>query len=142
MLRLIQEKLSVIFTTKFLRYLIVGFLSVGLDFTIFWFLINVMSLWYILAQLVNGIAVLTFNFTAHRWFTFQSTNQRKREQLPRYLLLNGWNYVASLGMLYLLVEVVGLTPIPAKIITIGVIILWNFQILNRFIYRSEEVGKS
>lgn len=121
-------------TPQFLRYLIVGFSTVGLDFALFWILLNIFGLWYLAAQAINGVVIFAYNFLGHRHFTFQRSEGKKRDQLPRYLLLNAWNYIASLGILWLLVEVLKLDPILAKVINIGFIVLWNYQLLKRFVY--------
>lgn len=121
-------------TPLFLRYLLVGFSTVGLDFALFWILLDIFELWYLAAQAITGVIIFGYNFLGHRHFTFQRGEGKKRDQIPRYLLLNAWNYLASLGILWLLVETIGLGPILAKIINIGIIVLWNYQILNRFVY--------
>lgn len=124
---------------KFIRYLAVGFTTVGLDYLLFTILFSLAGLPYLRAQLIDGAFIFIFNFTSHRRVTFQKrggTRAEKRGELFRYTLLTAWNYFASAGLLYFWVEFLGLHPLLAKVFTIGTIISWNFPILKYFVYRT------
>lgn len=131
-------------TDEFVRYLAVGFTTVGLDYALFTALFSFVGLPYLVAQLIGGAFVFVFNFTTHRLITFRKKGgdaKEKQGELTRYLVLTTWNYVASAGMLYIFVDLVGLHPLIAKAVNIGVIVSWNFVLLSRFVYRTHLVGR-
>jgi putative flippase GtrA len=89
--------------------------------------------WYFLAASISGAIGLTAAFLGHKFFAFKKKSETKK-QLVRYIILQACNYVAQLGMITLMVEVIGIPPSWAKVFAIGITVMWNFFIYKLFVY--------
>lgn len=120
-------------TKEFFIYATVGLATFFIDFFLYWFLYDVLHVWYILAQTLVTPLVLLFNYNSHRRFTF-SSDGAKTIQVPRYLMLASFNYAMSVGLLFMFVEVGGFNEFIGKVLTTGVIMLYNFFALKRVVF--------
>lgn len=136
----IKPLLSKILTKQFLIYLVVGFSTAFLDLFLYWFLIQFLQIWYLLAAAITNPIVLSFNFFSHRWFTFKSQDSKK-EQVPKYILLNIFNYFVGLLVLYVLVDLLKFNYMVGKVLTIVVIVAYNFLVLKFFVFRTDPSSK-
>ncbi|MEM7348214.1 MAG: GtrA family protein, partial [Chloroflexota bacterium] len=142
--------------TRFIKFSVVGAIGAVIDFGLLNLLLylfdNVLG-WHILANysidgnllvantLSVGAAILS-NFTWNRLWTYpESRSRKKRTQLPQFMLVN------LIGLLINTVIVVGLDfalieylddpwrPNLAKLIAIGVVLIWNFGANRLWTYR-------
>lgn len=117
---------------QMIRYLVTGFLAFGSEFAVF----NGLLLLYskFIANCVGMAVGFCISFTLHRVWSFKST-EKLSSQLIRYSAVFGMNLLISNGSLYLLSDV-GSVPAPlAKLGIMGLIMVWNFVIFKKIIYR-------
>jgi putative flippase GtrA len=115
------------------RYIIVGLTSFAVEYIMFFVLYKLLNLWYVLS---NGIVyAITFwiSFLLNRNWSFQSKGKFSR-QLVLYLLLFIINLSISSYIIYLLSDKLIINPLFSKILTMGLIITWNFIIYKKIIY--------
>ncbi len=114
------------------RYLMSGgsaaFLQLGSFKLMEW-----VGVWYLTATIISGAIGFVSAFTFHKYFVF-----RKKENTAshgvRYVILQSVNAVAQIGIVYLLVEFAGVDPFIANILSIGVVVSWNFFLYKFFVY--------
>lgn len=127
--------ISTIRTNKpFLIYLIIGASTTLFDILLYWFLLNILHIWYLAAGATTGVAIPIYNFFAHRFFTFKSSG-RKRSEFPRYVILVIVNYFIGLALLYTFVDLIHLNKLLAKIFVTAVFAFYNFFALKLFVFR-------
>lgn len=120
---------------QFFRYLVSGGSAAGLEIGS-----NQLMLWawtrdwYFLAATISGAIGLTAAFIGHKFFAFKKKTETKK-QMVRYVILQSCNYIAMLGLVTLFVEVLGIIPDYAKVLAIGITVMWNFPIYRFFVYR-------
>ena len=152
---------------RFAKFSIVGAIGAVIDFAVLtlmhtgfgWPPLNLIPSWNILNQILNLIhtgfdwpllsantlsvsTAIVSNFTWNRLWTFrESRSRRKREQLPRFALIN------FVGLAINNLIVVGLAAVfthfitgpwdvyLAKAIAIGVVLFWNFGANRLWTYR-------
>ena len=129
----LKGRLQPFLTKEFFTYLIVGFATFFLDIIVFWALFNLLGLWYVLAQALTSPLVLLFNYSSNRKLTFRSGGM-KREQLPRYAALATFNYMMGIVLIYLFVDYLLLHVMIGKVLTIGVVVMYNFFALKKLVF--------
>ena len=119
---------------SFIIYLIIGTSTTLLDIGLYWFLLDILHIWYMFAGATTGIAIPIYNFFAHRLFTFKSTG-KKRHEVPRYLILLIVNYFIGLALLYTFVDILHINKMISKVLVTSVFSFYNFFALKLFVFR-------
>ena len=128
---------------QFLRYLIVGFTSFGIEYTLFVLFRN----WLAISELLVNIGVYTvifwLNFLLNRHFSFKSKSAFLPQMLS-YGVLFAFNLVVGnillfSGIRYLLVMITfegsWVVHYLPKILIMFFIVSWNFILYKKIIYR-------
>lgn len=119
---------------QFFRYLLVGGSSFALEYGSFFLLLQVYQLHYLIANSIVYPTVSLLNFALNRSWTFNSKNHLGRQALL-YLALIGFNFLAGSLLLYILSGQLQIPPQWAKIAVMVMIVLWNFILYKKVIYR-------
>lgn len=117
---------------QFIRYLISGGTAAGLELASFQVMLYA-GVWYFTAAKISGGVGLLAAFIGHKFFAFKKKDQTTR-QFIKYAILQGCNYFAQLYMVYGFVEFAGVHPTIAKVLGIGITVLWNFLFYKFFVY--------
>jgi putative flippase GtrA len=115
------------------RYLLVGFSSAAIELILFWVMRVLLRVPTIFANPVAVALATLFNFTLSRKWTFKSVSNLPRTVLL-YLLLFCFNQVFSTYFIILL-ESWGVFSIIAKVLAMGCIVLWNFVLYRKVIFK-------
>jgi putative flippase GtrA len=112
----------------------VGGSSFLLEYGSFYILLDLYDVNYLIANSIVYSTVSAINFTLNRLWTFRSTNNL-RLQITLYLSLLMFNFIASNVMLYILTGLLHIPPLWSKIGVMVMVVLWNFVIYKKVIYR-------
>ena len=116
-----------------IKYLMVGGSSAVIELVLFQ-LISVVFVIPLAAANVTAVVVSTvFNFLVNRNVTFKSTSNPLRS-LVLYLLLFALNTTFSTVVISLLAAQ-GVYPLVAKVCTMACIVLWNFVLYKKIIFK-------
>ena len=120
---------------QFVKYGISGCTSFVVEYSVF---VGLTLLFPRISILIpNSIAMFTsfwVSFLLNKFWSFKSQGQFMK-QLTKFVMLFFINLGVSSLMLYLMVSVGGMNKFIAKLITIGVIVCWNFIIYKKVIYK-------
>jgi putative flippase GtrA len=119
---------------QFCRYLLVGGSSFLLEYGSFYILLELFNVNYLIANSIVYSTVSAINFALNRLWTFRSTNSLSL-QISLYLSLLMFNFIASNVMLYILTGQLLIPPLWSKICVMVMVVLWNFVIYKKVIYR-------
>ena len=122
------------FVGQIMRYLITGFSSAAIEFTLLFLFKDIAKFSVLVANTIALSIVFWFNFLMNRFWSFKSTGNIKK-QLVMYLVLFAFNLAASDIIMYLLTVKLSLQYLIAKIFAIGVVVTWNFIIYRKIIYK-------
>lgn len=128
---------------QFLRYLIVGFSSFAVEYTLFLFFRKMLGISELLVNIIVFTFIFWLNFLANRWFSFRSKAPFVKQILSYGFLfainLTVGNILLFSGIRYLLVLIAGEGSWPVlylpKIIIMGFIVSWNFVLYKKVIYK-------
>jgi putative flippase GtrA len=112
---------------KFLKFCLVGFSGMIIDFGTTWLLKEKVRVNKYLANSTGFILAATSNYLLNRFWTFHSGNSRVAVEYFSFVLVS----VVGLGInnivVYLLTEKVKLNFYLSKLFAIGVVTIWNFS---------------
>jgi len=119
---------------QFTKYFIVGISGVFLDLATLIFFKEFFGFNATVAVVCNQILMLTYNFLLNKYWSFKN-KEIPQKQIVRYLILAGFNYFFSVGVMYLFNHLVNYDYRLVRIATIAVMVLWNFFLYKYWVYR-------
>ncbi len=126
---------------QFLSYFGVGGVSALVEWAVFSLLESVANLPYLLATVLAFLVSTTVNWLLGRTFTFRQSAYTENRGKEAFLvfLVSGIGLLFNLLLMTLFVEVLGLNThllkTVAKILSTGIVFLWNFCARKFWIYR-------
>ncbi len=119
---------------QFFRYVVVGISSFVLEYSIFYLLFRILSVYELVSNTVAITLVFFFNFLMNRIWSFKS-----KEKLLKQILMYGglflFNMVMSNLFIFAATEYLEISPLISKVLIMGLIVLWNFVIYKKIIYK-------
>jgi len=128
---------------RILTYGLVGVLAFLAEYFSFIFLLNITITPHalVLAQSVSFSFGLIISFTGSRLFTFNDINSTYSHSVSRqissYLTLAFINLVLSNLVIYAIVHYFSVTPFIAKLLVMSMVVVWNFLIFQKIIFKSK-----
>ena len=116
-----------------IKYLVVGGSSAVIELVLFQLLSAVFAIPLAAANVTAVVVSTVFNFLVNRNVTFKSTSNPLRS-LVLYLLLFALNTTFSTVVISLLAAQ-GVYPLVAKVCTMACIVLWNFVLYKKVIFK-------
>ncbi|MDO8468460.1 MAG: GtrA family protein [Candidatus Peribacter sp.] len=117
---------------QFALYVLSGGTAAVVDFGSYSLLLY-LGVWYIGASLVSGILGFATTFLMNKYVAFRKKDNMLRHLL-RFFIVDMLNILAITLVLYGLVEGFGMDKQIAKILAMGMVVLWNFFVYKFFVY--------
>lgn len=120
--------------------MIVGLVNTGLDFGIYTALTRGFAFWkehYLLANAIAFLIVVTWSFFWNKYWTFNNREQKHSTQYTKFVFTTLVGISIAEGVLYLGAEILSLYDLIAKLITIPLVVLWNFSAYRTWVFRSQ-----
>lgn len=111
---------------KFIKFGVVGFSGLFVDFGITWFTKEKLKIPKYIANAIGFSAAATTNYFLNRIWTFESSNPEIIVEYGEFLLISIIGLVINTFILYLLVSKLKMNFYLAKVFAIGVVTIWNF----------------
>lgn len=125
-----------IFTTelfqKFIKFGIVGFSGVFVDFGITWLTKEKLRIPKYIANAIGFTTAASTNYILNRVWTFESTNPKVMVEYGEFILISMIGLAINTLILWILVSKFKWNFYFSKIFAIGVVTIWNF-FANAFI---------
>jgi len=125
---------------QFAKYVIVGTSGFVLDMATLIYFKEHLGMMPVMAVVVNQMIVLTYNFSLNKWWSFKN-KEIPHKQLVRYLTLAGFNYAFSVLTMWVFADLLGQDYRIVRLLTVMLMVLWNFLLYKYWVYRPEEVGE-
>ena len=130
-----RSVLNKFLTAEFLRFMVVGVISAGIEFSLLFLFKQYVD--YKIANILAFVVTNVITFSLTRRYVFTSSGNRAEEQKLFVICLGGALLVNHM-VLWSLVEYVSLDMRLAKIIAIGVTVIWNFLTRKNIVFRNRE----
>lgn len=126
------EVFSIEFLMKFLKFGVVGFSGVFVDFGITYITKEKLGIQKYLANAIGFITAASTNYFFNRIWTFESTNPKVMVEYTEFFLISLIGLGLNTFVLWLLVSKFKMNFYVAKIFAIAFVTVWNF-LANAFI---------
>lgn len=120
------------------KYFITGGSTVAADYGTFALLYSVVSAPLFVATTGSLVAGLTVSFTLNRIWVFGARKERAHKAAPIQMALYITLFLFNTGFTYLFIKLLtdnGLNAYAAKFLSILIIMVWNFVIYKKIIFR-------
>jgi putative flippase GtrA len=111
---------------KFLKFCVVGFLGLGIDFGTTFLLKEKIKVNKYVSNSLGFIFATVSNYLFNKYWTFEDTNPDALIQFTKFVTVSLVGLLFSNLIIYLLINKRGTKFYWAKLIAIGVVVLWNF----------------
>jgi putative flippase GtrA len=123
------------FYFKFIKFGVVGFSGVFVDFGVTWLLKEQLKVNQYAANTCGFLCAVVSNFMLNRLWTFQDSNPDVMLQFGKFLVLS----LVGLGLnnlfIYWMTEKYKTNFYVAKLLATGVVMVWNFWANSRFTFK-------
>ncbi len=119
---------------QFIRYLITGFSTFGIEYLIFYSMFVMMGVSELIANSVSIAIVFWFNYLVNRFWSFKS-KEKITKQVMQYGVLFFVNIGVSNLFMYYASTLLGVSPLISKAIIMVFIVAWNFVLYKTVIYK-------
>jgi putative flippase GtrA len=116
------------------KFTVVGFLVFGIYVGCFHVFYRIVGLDYKVAVSLWYVVAVACHFLLHRFFTFGAAEQDLVHHTWKYLLMLGLNYGVSLGVVWIAVEVVRISPYFGLVASTGVTAGISFFMMKHFVF--------
>jgi putative flippase GtrA len=120
---------------QFLRFGIVGFSGVFVDFGLTWLLKEKLKINQYLANSLGFLVAVIWNFWLNRVWTFASTDPNLGAQFGKYFLASLLGLALNNGLIWFFTKKMKLTFYPAKLAATGIVVVWNFWANSKFTFK-------
>jgi putative flippase GtrA len=120
---------------SFARYLAVGVLSASIEFFLLVLLVEHFDVELFIANTIAFVFTNAFNYLLSRLWVFERTGLRKRIEFPVFMFFVTCGLLINQAGLYTLTEFFSLDYRIAKILSIGLVVVWNFMTRQRIVFR-------
>lgn len=121
---------------EFAKYFIVGFSGLFFDMGSLILFKEKFGMAPVVAVILNQIILLNYNFLLNKYWSFRN-KAMPHKQLVRYLTLAGFNYLFAVGAMYVFNHIWEFDYRLVRILTIAVMVSWNFFLYKYWIYKVE-----
>jgi len=120
---------------QLVKFIFVGLLTFGIYICCFHFFYRLARLDYKLAVSLAYVMTVASHFLLHRFFTFGAAEQAFVHHTWKYLLMLGLNYVVSLGVVWISVEVAKISPYFGVVASTGITAGISFFVMKYFVFQ-------
>jgi putative flippase GtrA len=124
-----------LFFLKFIKFCVVGFSGMILDFGLTWLLKERLRINKYVANSTGFIFAATSNYILNRLWTFQSENKQVTNEYLSFMLISLAGLALNNFVIFLLHDKLKLNFYIAKVGAVGVVTLWNFGMNYFFTFR-------
>lgn len=129
----VKEK---IFSDRRFKYLLTGGSSTLLEYVSFILLHNAIRVPLVVSNIVSFCIGFMYTFILHNFWTFAGKHrQAMKIKFVSYAVLATINIVLTSLLIKFIVYRLGIWPSLAKLICMGLVVLWNYLLLNRVIFK-------
>lgn len=115
-----------LFLIKFLKFCIVGFSGMFIDFGTTWLLKEKIRINKYIANSTGFILAASSNYIWNRFWTFRSENKQYVTEYFSFIIISLAGLAINNVIIYLLNDKLRLNFYLSKLIAIGVVTIWNF----------------
>ena len=127
--------MSSIFLFKFIKFCVVGFSGMIIDFGATWLLKEKVKINKYIANSIGFILAASSNYIWNRLWTFESHNDQLTQEYFSFFIISIAGLIINNLILSLLTDRLKLNFYLSKVFAIGVVTIWNFLMNFLFTFK-------
>jgi len=116
---------------QFTKFCLVGFLNTFVDFGVYLFFSRIVGLYFLYANFLAVFVAMTSSFILNKYWTFKNHDNNLKVQYLKFTLVNIVYFFLNNAIFFSAVHYLRLFDIWAKVLAIGIGLIWNF-LANRY----------
>lgn len=120
---------------KFIKFCVVGFSGMFLDFGTTWILKEKFRINKYISNSIGFILAATSNYTLNRYWTFHSGNTQIATEYMSFMLIALAGLSINNLVIFLLHDKMKFNFYIAKVLAVGVVTIWNFGMNYLFTFK-------
>jgi len=120
---------------QFSRYLVVGGATAALYFSLLIITIDIAGFQHFVAVSISYPLAISFHFFANKLFTFQSHSTKVGGEVFRYLCMASFNYLVTLLVLYLAVDLGGTSTFIGAALAVAVTVGLGYGLTKAWVFQ-------
>lgn len=116
----------------FLRYVACGGTAAVVDIGLLYVFTSIVGIYYLVSAVISYLFGMVTNYTLNKVYTFENKSTRIGTQFLIFSIIAGVGLLLNQLFLLLFVEYVGLWYLYAKVVTVGIVLMWNF-VAHRYV---------
>jgi len=125
---------------QYFRYLICGGVATITDISILFVLTHVFHINYLIAAACAFLTGIIVNYSLNTILVFKSSGQIKKE-FPLFALIGIGGLIWTETILWVLVDKLNIYVMFAKMVSIVLVLQWNFFMRKRFVFAEESISE-
>jgi putative flippase GtrA len=121
------------------QYGIVGGVAALVEWAVFWVCNNAIGLYYILSTCIAFVVATLVNFLLASKFVFKSSGYSRINEVFLVYLFSAVGLGLNILLMKLFVDFLSFWPLGSKILSTGIVFLWNYSIRRFVVYRNREI---
>jgi dolichol-phosphate mannosyltransferase len=135
-----EKRTSVRFLSKAARFFTVGASGLGVNYLASMLFSMSADMWYIHATIMGIMFSITSNFILNKYWTFEDRDFDTKRTLAQYGKFAGFSSIGALvqlGMIYYLIDEIGVTYPVALMLAVGVAAFSNFVLNKKWTFKEK-----
>lgn len=125
---------------QYFRYLMCGAVATVTDVSILFFLTHVLRINYLIAAACAFLTGIIVNYSLNTVLVFKSSGQIKKE-FPIFALIGIGGLIWTEIILWILVDKLDIYVMFAKMVSIVLVLQWNFFMRKKFVFAEESISE-
>jgi len=111
---------------QFIKFTIVGTVNTLIDLTALYCFVEYLHINVILASVLSFLIAATNSFFFNKTWTFKNSSLKYRNQVLKFMIVSGIGLTLNTISMYVFVQLIGLWYMFSKVLTSGIVLIWNF----------------
>jgi putative flippase GtrA len=120
--------------SQVLRFGVVGFSTLVLDYSLLYALTSVLGINYLVSATIAFVTASICNYFLSVRYVFESGRLEPAAEFSAFMAATLAGVAINSGVMYVLVEFAHTHYLAAKVVTVGVVSVWNFAAKKRAVF--------
>ncbi|OIO17102.1 hypothetical protein COT27_01690 [Candidatus Kuenenbacteria bacterium CG08_land_8_20_14_0_20_37_23] len=123
--------------SQFLKYCVGGGTAFVVDFSLLYFLTDIIGIWYLWSATLSFVIAAFVNYLIQKFWTFKVTHKKTNrisKQFFAFLAVQIVGLFINNTAIYALVDQLDIYYLVAKIIAAAIVLIWNFWASKKFVF--------
>ena len=120
---------------EFYKFIGVGIIATLINYGVFYVLLEFLEINYLLSSMIGFVSGVLCGYGFNRRWTFKVRKKQKGVEIVKYYGVYIFSLILSICFLKIVVSFIGLNPLLANVLSIGLTTMTNFVGLKTIVFK-------